>query len=131
MWSIPAVWKQYNKMAVLHFFLVNSTLIYILFSLVEKKINWSVSCHSELCALLVLILYTKQNTTYICTEYNYIDVAVVQSEIHIFRSVLRLGCTIYVKNYNSKFWAWKPDTGPLNKHRTVIFKIRTSKRLLL
>jgi len=27
-------WKQYNKMAVLHFFLVNSLLIYILFSLV-------------------------------------------------------------------------------------------------
>ena len=33
MWSTPAVWKQYNKMDVLHFFLVNSTLIYILFSL--------------------------------------------------------------------------------------------------
>ena len=30
MWSTPAVWKQYNKMAVLHFFLVNSSL-YILF----------------------------------------------------------------------------------------------------
>ena len=29
----PVVWKQYNKMAVLHFFLVNSPLIYILFSL--------------------------------------------------------------------------------------------------
>ena len=26
----PAVWKQYNKMAVLHFFLVNSSL-YILY----------------------------------------------------------------------------------------------------
>ena len=26
MWSTPAVWKQYNKMAVLHFFLVNSSL---------------------------------------------------------------------------------------------------------
>ena len=26
MWSTPAVWKQYNKMAVLHFFLVNSPL---------------------------------------------------------------------------------------------------------
>ena len=33
MWSTPAVWNQYNKMAVLHFFLVNSPLIYILFSL--------------------------------------------------------------------------------------------------
>ena len=33
MLSTPAVWKQYNKMAVLHFFLVNSTLVYILFSL--------------------------------------------------------------------------------------------------
>ena len=33
MWSTPAVWKQYNKMAVLNFFLVNSTLIYILFSI--------------------------------------------------------------------------------------------------
>ena len=32
MWSTPAVWKQYNKMAVLHFFLVNSTLLYILFA---------------------------------------------------------------------------------------------------
>ena len=32
MWSTPAVWKQYIKMAVLHFFLVNSPLIYILFS---------------------------------------------------------------------------------------------------
>ena len=31
--STTAVWKQYNKMAVLHFFPVNSTLIYILFSL--------------------------------------------------------------------------------------------------
>ena len=35
MWSTPAVWKQYNKMAVLHFFLVNSTLMYILFSLLR------------------------------------------------------------------------------------------------
>ena len=33
----PAVWKQYNKMAVLHFFLVNSPLIYILFSLFQPK----------------------------------------------------------------------------------------------
>ena len=33
MWSTLAVWKQYNKMAVLNFFLINSTLIYILFSL--------------------------------------------------------------------------------------------------
>ena len=33
MWSTPAVWKQYNRMAVLHFFLVNSPLIYILYSL--------------------------------------------------------------------------------------------------
>ena len=33
MWSTSAVWKQYKKMAVFHFFLVNSTLIYILFSL--------------------------------------------------------------------------------------------------
>ena len=32
MWSTPAVWKKYNKMALLHFFLVNTTLIYILFS---------------------------------------------------------------------------------------------------
>ena len=32
MWSTPAVWKQYNKMAVLHFFLVNSS-IYIFYSL--------------------------------------------------------------------------------------------------
>ena len=31
--EVPAVWKQYYKMAVIHFFLVNSTLIYILFSL--------------------------------------------------------------------------------------------------
>ena len=31
-----AVWKQYNKMAVLHFFLV-FTLIYILFSLVTGQ----------------------------------------------------------------------------------------------
>ena len=31
--KFPAVWKQYNKMAVLHFFLLNSPLIYILFSL--------------------------------------------------------------------------------------------------
>ena len=33
MWSTPAVWKQNNKMAVLNIFLVNSHLIYILFSL--------------------------------------------------------------------------------------------------
>ena len=37
MWSKSAVWKQYNKMAVLHFFLVNSTLIYILFSMVAPQ----------------------------------------------------------------------------------------------
>ena len=33
MWSTPAVWKQHNKTAVLLFFLVNSPLIYILFSM--------------------------------------------------------------------------------------------------
>ena len=38
--STPAVWKQYNKMAVLHFFLVNSTLIYIVFSLQLKDYNY-------------------------------------------------------------------------------------------
>ena len=32
----PAVWKQYNKMAVLHFFLVNSSL-YILFSMAMEQ----------------------------------------------------------------------------------------------
>ena len=37
MWSTPAVWKQYNKMAVLHFFLINSPLIYILFSMVLDR----------------------------------------------------------------------------------------------
>ena len=39
-----AVWKQYNKMAILHFFLLNSTLIYILLSMcvifVFNKIFW-------------------------------------------------------------------------------------------
>jgi len=38
MLSTPAVWKQYNKMAVLHFFLVNSSL-YILFSMDIYDIN--------------------------------------------------------------------------------------------
>ena len=37
MFSTPEVWKQYNKMAVLHFFLVNSPLIYILFSFIKIK----------------------------------------------------------------------------------------------
>ena len=41
----PAVWKQYNIMAVLHFFLVNSPLTYILFSmgphpLLYAKLKW-------------------------------------------------------------------------------------------
>ena len=45
-WSTPAVWKQYNKMAVLHFFLVNSSLIYIQFSLIPTKLffNGLMSC---------------------------------------------------------------------------------------
>ena len=39
MWSTPAVWKQYNKMAVLHFFRVNSSLIYsILFVFVNLEV---------------------------------------------------------------------------------------------
>ena len=37
MWSTPAEWKQYNKMAVLHFFLVNSSLC-ILFSMFLTQI---------------------------------------------------------------------------------------------
>ena len=44
MWSTPAVWKQYDKMAVLHFFLVNSTQMYILFSL-------EIVCKNDLCNL--------------------------------------------------------------------------------
>ena len=37
-----AIWKQYNKMAVLHFFLVNSPLIYIFYSLWLYSTNmWS------------------------------------------------------------------------------------------
>ena len=36
MWSTPAVWKQFNKMAVLQFFLINSPLIHILFSLTAE-----------------------------------------------------------------------------------------------
>jgi len=39
MWSTPAVWKQYNKMAVLHFFLVNSPLIYILNSVLKGSLS--------------------------------------------------------------------------------------------
>ena len=42
--STPAVWKQYNKMAVLQYFLLNSTLIYILFSLVK---TYSVQLHLQ------------------------------------------------------------------------------------
>ena len=39
MWSTPAVWKQYNKMAVLHFFRVNSSLIHsILFLFVNLEV---------------------------------------------------------------------------------------------
>ena len=38
MWSTSPAWKQYNKMAVLNFFfLVNSTQIYILFSLTSSS----------------------------------------------------------------------------------------------
>ena len=36
MWSTPAVWKQYNKMVVFHFFPINSPLKYILFSLASN-----------------------------------------------------------------------------------------------
>ena len=40
MWSTPAVKKQYNKMAVLHFFPVNSSL-YILFSMImQLLLSW-------------------------------------------------------------------------------------------
>ena len=42
MWSTPAVWKQYNKKAVLHFFPVNSSL-YTLFSMTigdKKRFEW-------------------------------------------------------------------------------------------
>ena len=45
MWSTPAVWKQYNKIAVLHFFLVNSSL-YILFSMILSLLRpWSINCY--------------------------------------------------------------------------------------
>ena len=37
--STPAVWKQNNKMAVLHFFLVNFSLIYFLFSLIVSYLG--------------------------------------------------------------------------------------------
>ena len=55
MWSTPAVWKQYNKMAVLHFLLVNSTLIYIQFSLtVEYSTLFIVNC-----LLKISLIYMK------------------------------------------------------------------------
>ena len=58
MWSTPAVWKQYNKMAVLHFFLVNSPLIYILFSLQidETSLSWWERTSVSSLTLTVLII---------------------------------------------------------------------------
>ena len=53
MWSTPAVWKQYNKMAVLHFFLVNSSL-YILFSM--STLHTSVQ---HFCMLPLATLHTS------------------------------------------------------------------------
>ena len=48
MWSTPAEWKQYNKMAVLHFFRVNFSL-YILFSMGKTLIT--------VCTAIVLQLF--------------------------------------------------------------------------
>ena len=54
MWSTPAVWKQYNKMAVFHFFLVNSTLTYILFSLIK-------SLYANLVKMLIIAIFSFWN----------------------------------------------------------------------
>ena len=62
----PAVWKQYNKMAVLHFFLVNSPLIYILFSLVVI-LNWSMNINTA------IVLSTNHRPILLIVVGDYID----------------------------------------------------------
>ena len=58
MLSTPAVWKQYNKMAVLHFFLVNSTLIYILFSL--AAVLFTIRTVRLSCAVVLFTVHTAR-----------------------------------------------------------------------
>jgi len=55
MWNTSAVWKQYNKMAVLHFFLANSTLINILFSLLKKLLYENYTNKTKICDMLSFI----------------------------------------------------------------------------
>ena len=53
MWSTPAVWKQYNIMAVSHFFLVNSPLIYI-YILFSMLVHLHTFIKRRVCTLYIL-----------------------------------------------------------------------------
>ena len=64
--QICEVWKQYNKMAVLHFFLVNFTLIYILFSLViDFSLSYLVKLLSLSNTLCTLYAVSYLRNTYV------------------------------------------------------------------
>jgi len=85
MWSTTAVWKQYNKMAVLHFFLLNSPLIYILFSLFMTLFN---SCS-------ILEIYS------IMTLFNSCSILEIYSFVNLFNSCSILELYSLVNLFNS------------------------------
>ena len=62
-------WKQYNKMAVLHFFLVNSLLIYIFYSLWFYRSLPSIFVIFYLSTFLYLYIYVTFNLFFLLSIY--------------------------------------------------------------
>ena len=92
MWGTPAVWKQYNKMAVLHLFLLNSTLIYIPFSLYTyqyKIVYWDGDIMQRLAYIIktVFVSVTKTVSIYICWPVTTLHIRIYKVVISVFLSV--------------------------------------------
>ena len=98
MWSALAVLKQYNKMAVLLCFLVNSTLIYIFFSLNVNQGAYSVksiSFHPLPPSIQIAGLFPHPflhifNTTISCPDQilSYLDIKLSNIEVLHFLLVI-------------------------------------------
>ena len=121
MWSTPAVWKQYNKMAVLLFFPVNSSL-YILFSM-DVRFRLRSGKFSGPSTAAMFIKLTK-----------WWQICGVRLRLHVFfRAPLRFHSNLstFLKTLNSFIKVFKKverldwkRTGARKKHVVLIFFIK-------
>ena len=117
MWSTPAVRKKYNKMAVLHFFLVNSPLIYILFSMLLSL--YLVSLGAILFSFHVLYLWCNTGISIFSISWcnTFISIFSISWCNTVYLYLVSLGAILLSLYY---IFLWKnPHTTHYLQHKVI------------